>query len=360
MAAHDEPRAQAASPAQPAGEWRWLRTDTILLAIAAGVLLWLTGPVLLMVFAGVLLAVALDALGAALTRHTPLSRGWAVVVVVVVLTLLLIAGAVVIFPRFMVQLGQIWEQLAALVEQAQQTLQQYPWMQEALRPDEQGAPGGGTMGVVGDVVAQVAAATMTVFGVLTNLIVIVIIGLFLAANPALYRRGLVKLVPVNHRPRAEETLSTVGYALRWWLLGQLASMLMLGVSTSLALLVLGVELWLGLGVLTALLTFIPFLGPIIAGVPVVLIGFAQGLQTGLLVLAVYLVLQNVEGNILTPLIQQRAIHLPPALLIGMQVLLGVLFGVAGLILAAPLTVVGMVAVNLLYIEDVLGDRRATP
>jgi predicted PurR-regulated permease PerM len=363
MSARDEPRAHAAPTTAPAGEWRWLRTDTILLAIAIGVLLWLTGEVLLMIFAGVLLAIALDALGTLVSQHTPLSRGWAVVAVVIALALLMGAGALVIVPQFMQQLGEIWERLSEFADQAQRALQQYPWLQQILGMGEQGGQGGQNeqaMGAAGEIAGQVAAATMTILGAFATVLIIMVIGLFLAANPALYRTGLVKLVPLRHRPRAEETLSTVGYALRWWLIGQLVSMLVLGVSTSLGLLVLGVELWLGLGLLVALLTFIPFLGPIIAGIPVVLIGFAEGMQTGLLVLAFYLVLQNLEGNVLTPLIQQRAIHLPPALLISMQVLLSVLFGVAGLILAAPLAVVGMVAVNLLYIEDVLGDRRATP
>jgi predicted PurR-regulated permease PerM len=363
MSARDEPRAQPAPTTAPAGEWRWLRTDTILLAIGIGVLLWLTGEVVLMIFAGVLLAVALDALGTPVSERTPLSRGWAVVAVVIALALLLGAGALVIVPQFMQQLGEIWERLTEFADQAREALQQYPWVQQLLGMGEQGEQGGSNeqvMGVAGDIAGQVATATMTILGAVGTVLIVVVIGLFLAANPALYRRGLIKLVPPARRPRAEETLSTVGYALRWWLLGQLVSMLILGVSTSLLLLVVGVDLWLGLSVLVALLTFIPFLGPIIAGIPVVLIGFAAGMQTGLLVLAFYLVLQNVEGNILTPLIQQRAIHLPPALLISMQVLLGVLFGAAGLILAAPLAVVGMVAVNLLYIEDVLGDRRATP
>jgi predicted PurR-regulated permease PerM len=93
---------------------------------------------------------------------------------------------------------------------------------------------------------------------------------------------------------------------------------------------------------------------------VVPIDFTEGMQTGLMVLAFYLIVQNVEGNVVTPMIQHRAVELPPALLIATQVLFGTLFGALGLILAAPLAAVGLVAVNLLYIEGVLGERRATP
>jgi predicted PurR-regulated permease PerM len=353
------PEAAAAAQRRAAGGWLWLRADVVLLAIGLGLLLWLTGHVLLVVFAGVLLAVALDALGTLVSRYTPLPRGWAVVAVMVALVLLLGAGALAIVPQFMEQLGQIWERLSALAGQAQRAVERYPWMQQMLgMGGEQGGENGqGMGGAAGNVAGHVATATMTILGTVGTVIVVVVLGLFMAADPALYRGGLVRLVPPRHRPRAEETLATAGHALRWWLLGQLVSMLMLGVTTSVGLLVLGVEQWLGLGVLVGLLTFIPFLGPVIAGIPVVLLGFMEGTGTGLAALAFYLVVQNLEGNIITPLIQQRAVSLPPALLISMQVLLGTLFGAAGLILAAPLAVVGMVAVNLLYIEDVLGDRR---
>jgi predicted PurR-regulated permease PerM len=354
MPAHGEPSPGAAKPVRAAGELRWLRTDIVLLAVAIGLLVWLTGPVLLMVFAGILLAVALDALAAPIVQRTRVARSWALVGVVLALIVLLGGAAMLIVPQFLEQLGQIVEQLSDLVGQAQLVVERYPWMEDMLGIDEEEGIG------LREVAGQVAVVTVTAVGAIASLLIMIVIGLFIAANPALYRGGFVTLVPMTYRARAQEILSTMGYALRWWLLGQLVSMFVLGVTTSLGLLVIGVELWLGLGVLVGLLTFIPFLGPIIAGVPVVLIGFAHGLETGLIVLAFYLVLQNLEGNLLTPMIQQRAIRMPPALLITMQVLLGTLFGLTGLVLAAPLAVAGMVAVNLLYVEDVLGDRRTTP
>ena len=114
--------------------------------------------------------------------------------------------------------------------------------------------------------------------------------------------------------------------------------------------IIGVDLWLSLGVLTAVLTFIPYLGPVIAGIPILIIAFAEGYQTGLIVLVFYLIIQNVEGNVLVPMIQQKAVNLAPALLIAGQVLMGTLFGSLGLIMAAPLAVVIMVLVKKLYLE----------
>jgi predicted PurR-regulated permease PerM len=158
----------------------------------------------------------------------------------------------------------------------------------------------------------------------------------------------------------DQTLTATAYALRWWFLGQLISMVMLGVTVAVGLLIIGVDLWLSLGVLTGLLTFIPFLGPIIAAVPILIVGFAEGMQTGMIVLIFYLVVQNLEGNFLEPLIHQRVVNLAPVLLISVQVLMSTLFGAMGLVMAAPLTLVAMIMVKKLYIEDMLGEVQSEP
>ncbi|MFN4128943.1 MAG: AI-2E family transporter, partial [Paracoccaceae bacterium] len=111
-----------------------------------------------------------------------------------------------------------------------------------------------------------------------------------------------------------------------------------------------------LAVLTALLTFIPYIGPLIATVPIVAVGFAEGMQTGLIILVAYVVIQILEGDVLVPMIQQKAVNLAPAFLISMQVLLSVIFGIVGLTLAAPLTIVAMVAVQKLWVEHTLGEK----
>jgi predicted PurR-regulated permease PerM len=170
---------------------------------------------------------------------------------------------------------------------------------------------------------------MLVIGVLSSLVILLAIAIFGAANPDIYRRGLLTLLPPGRRERMTETLAATAHALRWWFLAQIVSMLVLGVTVAVGLMIIGVDLWLSLGVLTALLTFIPVLGPIIAGVPILIVGFAEGLQTGLIVLVFYLVVQNVEGNFLVPMIQHRVVNLAPVLLISVQVLMSTLFGLMG-------------------------------
>ncbi len=164
------------------------------------------------------------------------------------------------------------------------------------------------------------------------------------------------LVPPERRALAEHTLSALAHALRWWFLGQLTSMALLGSTVGFGLYVLGTDLWFALAALTALLTFVPFLGPLIATVPIVAVAFTEGTQTGLIVLFGYIVIQNVEGHVLTPMIQHKAVNLAPALLISVQVLFSLIFGMVGLILAAPLTVVAMVLVQKLWVEHMLGDK----
>ena len=326
----------------------------VLLAGLVFFLVWFLGPVLLLVFAGVLLAIAFDAVSTHLIRWTPLPRGLALTIVMVAFVLILVAAAFRVVPSFREQVGEVWAQLSDLLARALETLRDQPWSERLLGV---GGDSGGQQALdPANVAARIAGATMTMVWAVLTAIIVFAIGVFLAVRPETYRTGFLKLLPFHLRPRADEVLSAIAHSLRWWLVGQLVSMSILFAVTSLLLWAVGVQAWLGLALLVGLFTFIPFLGPILAGVPVLVVSFAEGLETGLIVMGVYIVLQNVEGNFLTPLVQQQAVHIPPGLMISVQVLLGLVFGFAGLLLAAPIAVMGLVVVNLVYVEDVLGDR----
>ncbi|MGL4413627.1 AI-2E family transporter [Roseinatronobacter monicus] len=331
-------------------ERRSIRTDSILLTAGLLLIAYFLGEVLLLVFAAVVLAVGLDGLSSTIARRTPLSRGWALLVISISIFSFIIAVASLSAGRLVMQLQDVSEAVIEFAEQGHDWLTGLGVMQE--EDDENG----GLASAVRDMSGQALTWGMTALGAITSFVILVVLTGFIAVNPALYRGGALRLVPPAKRGIAEDTLSALAHALRWWFLGQLVSMALLGVSVGLGLFVLGIELWLGLAVLTALLTFIPFIGPLIAAVPVIAVGFAAGMQTGLIVLAGYLVIQNLEGSVVNPLIQQRAVNLAPALLIAVQVLLSLVFGVMGLILAAPLTIVGMVAVQKLWVEHTLGER----
>jgi predicted PurR-regulated permease PerM len=211
-------------------------------------------------------------------------------------------------------------------------------------------------GVAGGVVSST-------FGIIGNIAVVLGVGLFFAINPRLYMQGVVKLVPLAHRPRVAEILSEVGTQLEWWFVGQLCSMFSIALLTYIGLTILGIPMAITLAILAGLLNFIPNFGPLLAAAPAVLIAFApQGTQTTLnpalagWVILMYVVIQLLEGWVITPFFQARAVELPPALIIVSQVVFALLLGPLGLILATPILAATLVLVRMLYVEDVLGDR----
>ncbi len=157
-----------------------------------------------------------------------------------------------------------------------------------------------------------------------------------------------------------EVLESVGETLRRWLVGRAILMVVNGVFTALGLWLLGIPLALTLGTIAGLLNFVPNIGPIIAGVPAVLIAWTLGPVPALYVLLLYIFLQSLDGYVLTPLIQQRTVALAPALTITAQLLFGALAGTMGLLLATPLTAATLVLIRKLYLEDVLDEEHGTP
>ncbi|MDO9637978.1 MAG: AI-2E family transporter [Pseudotabrizicola sp.] len=329
-----------------------IRTDTILLTAGLLLLVYLLGNVLLLIFAAVLLAVGLDGLGRVVSDWTRLPRGWAVTGVCLGITAFILGALGLSAVSLFRQMRQVGDKVGDLAQRLHRWVDDLGAMEVVENIDAESA---GLAGSMGDLAGTVMTWGMGAVGAVSSLSLIIILTLFLVANPGLYRRGAVILVPPARRPVVQETLSAIALALRWWFLGQVVAMVMLGVTVGLGLFLLGIELWLALAVLTALLAVVPFIGPLIATVPIVAVGFAEGAVTGAIVLGGYIVIQTIEGEILTPLIQQRAVNLAPALLIAVQVVLTLIFGVAGLILAAPLTIVAMVAVQKLWVEHTLGE-----
>jgi predicted PurR-regulated permease PerM len=188
-------------------------------------------------------------------------------------------------------------------------------------------------------------------GILGNVVLIAFIALFTAASPELYRRGIVSLVPRDRRQRVGEVLDEMATMLRWWLVGQGLTGVAIALSTWIGLALIGMPGALLLGLQSGLLNFIPYLGPFIAAVPIVLAAMAQGTSMVLWAVGVHILVQTLEGYVLTPLIQRRALDLPPVLTLAAVMLFGALFGAMGVALATPLVALIKVAVERLYIED---------
>ena len=193
-----------------------------------------------------------------------------------------------------------------------------------------------------------------------GLIFAIVIGIFFAADPDLYRNGFLALFPRNRRERMRAVLDELSFTLWWWFVAQLMTMASVGILVGIGLTILGVPLSGTLGLIAALLSFIPSLGPFISVIPAVMLGLTISPSMGLWVCLLYLGVQTLESNVITPVIQQRAISLPAALILGSELLMGLLLGGAGLAFATPLAAVALVLVNMLYIEDVLHERANLP
>ena len=202
----------------------------------------------------------------------------------------------------------------------------------------------------------VAGAFSTLLSVASGVLAVAVIALFLAMQPQPYVGGLLRLVRPERRDRFLHVLDAVTRALRWWLVGRFASMAIVGVLTIAGLMLLGVSLAVLLGVLVAALCFIPSLGPLLSAIPAVLVGLGESPEQALWVLLLYSGIQLVESNLLSPLIQQRAVSLPPALLLCAQIVMGGMFGILGVLVATPFAVAVIVIVQVLYVRGALGDR----
>jgi predicted PurR-regulated permease PerM len=186
------------------------------------------------------------------------------------------------------------------------------------------------------------------FSTVGNIFIVVLLGVLLAAQPQIYRDGVLRYVPQPRRSAAAALLDDLGETLRRWLLGQLVTMSTIAVVVSIGLSLIGIPGALALGIQTGLLTFIPTVGGVIAGVIIVLASLGSGWTAVISAFALYLVVQFLEGNVLTPLIQRRAIEIPPATIFGAQILLGFLFGLWGIALALPLIAIIKVVLRHIY------------
>lgn len=189
----------------------------------------------------------------------------------------------------------------------------------------------------------------------TGLILVVFLTIFFAADPDTYSEGILHLVPHAHRERGAEVLATMGRSLRAWLVARSIAMVTIGAVVTAVMAILGVRASVALGVIAGLLEFVPVFGPIIGAIPAIALGFVDSPQKALAVLIAFIIIQQLEGNVLIPLLLQRAVEVPPALsLIGIASL-GMVLGVLGVVIAEPLVAVMLVAVKMLYVEPVRHD-----
>jgi predicted PurR-regulated permease PerM len=193
-----------------------------------------------------------------------------------------------------------------------------------------------------------------------GLLLIIFMAIYIAADPDMYHRGVIALFPKRHRARAGEIFSSVADVLRKWLVTQLIAMAAIGGVTTIVLLIFRVKAAFALGVIAGLLEFVPTVGPILSAVPAIAMAFLESPEKALYVGLAYVGIQFIENHLLIPLLMKGGMDLPPALTILAQALMALLFGFLGLMCAVPLLAAGMVAVKMLYIERVIGDKPFGP
>ncbi len=327
----------------------------VLLTLLLLTLLYFTFDVVLLIFAAALLAIFLRGVADLLGRFLKLSEGW-LVMIVSILLLAILAGAITLLaPDVADQMREIRAKLPESAQKVSLYVSQFGWGRALIEQ----------LPSVEDIRQNINPSSLlsgvggffsTTVGVVGNFFIVILLAIYLATEPRFYVHGFIKLFPLSRRHRATQVVEAVGETLRWWLIGKVASMIFIGVITWIGLSILGVPLALTLGLIAGLLSFIPNFGPIISALPALLLAFIDSPITALYVLGLYVGVQLIESNIVTPLIERETVELPPALTIIFQLALAVLVGGLGLVLATPLLAVIMVVVQMVYIQDMLGDK----
>jgi predicted PurR-regulated permease PerM len=320
---------------------------------------WQIREALLLAFASVVGAVLLLSAAEPIERRTSLSRNWSLVVVAVLLLLLLSGFLWLVGTQLRAQISDLTGKLPAAIDSIQQTL-------GISLPIQSGQSGDGGIGLSGiasgvqDLFGSLVSLGSTVATGLSSLVLVIVGAFFLAAAPSLYRGGLVKLFPKDQHARVDDALITSGRALRLWLLAQLISMAAVGLLIFLGTWLIGLSAPLALGLFASVTEFIPVIGPILGAVPAVLLALTQGGWTALWTVVLFVVVQQIESNLIMPLVQRRLIEIPPALLLFALLAIGLLFGTIGVVIATPLTVVIYVLVKKLYVREILGEETQVP
>jgi len=309
--------------------------------------------VFLLAYLGILLGVFFCRVSGLVSHWTRLPYHVALGLVVFLLVAVSLIGLVVMGAQIANQIEQLATQLQKATATVTEQIRATGWGEWLL--DEASQAGNGAV-TRGNAWSTIFGIFSTAMGAFLGILIVGFVGFYVATNPRQYRRGILVLLPIHRRARAQEVLEILGEILWRWILGRIAGMLIIGIASMIGLWLLSVPLAMTLGVIAGLLNFIPNIGPTVALIPAVLLALQQGPQVALYVVIFYLALQGVESYIITPLIEQHQVSLPPALLITGEVLLGVLAGVTGVIVAAPLMAAVLVLVQELYIKDVLGDH----
>lgn len=337
------------TPASPYGLGRIASATLIVVAIVG--LAWIAVELtrfFMLVFAAVVIGAVFDAIAGWLCRKARMKRSVALALSVTGMVALF-AGAFVLFGS---QLAREFDTIRETVPRALQVVEGFLdryGLGERVR--ELAEVGGKD---ISQLASRAGGYALAAGSGLADFILVLVAAIFLAGDPATYRRGLLLLIPASAEKITSSALDDASRGLRGWMVGQAVSSLVVAALTWAGLALLGVPAAGGLGLIAGLLDIIPMIGPVIAGVPAVLLAFTVSPMTALWTLLLFLAVQQLQGNFLQPMIQKHAVDVPPAVLLFAVFAAGLLFGFLGVLLAAPLTVVVFVFVQRVYVQSILG------
>lgn len=330
----------------------------ILAAILIALFIYYAIDVVLLFFGAVLLAIFLRGLADLVNRYTKISEGTAVLLVSVLLLGVLAGAIALLAPDVADQYRHLREEVPRSIGQVQRYLSQFGWGKTLIQqlPTTDSLTESIKNIDLSSIMTRVGGYFSSTVGIIGNFFVLILLAIYLAAEPKFYANGFTKLFPIDARPRVQEVLTEIGTTLSWWLIGKTLSMIFIGLLTWIGLWILGVPLALTLGLIAGLLSFIPNFGPIFSAVPAILLAFVESPMSALYTAILFVLVQLIESNLVTPYIERQTVELPPALTVFAQLALGVIIGGVGLILATPLLAFVVVVVQSVYIGDVLGDK----
>jgi predicted PurR-regulated permease PerM len=321
--------------------------------IILAIFFWHFAYIFLLVFAGILFGVFLRGLAEWVSAHTPLPVGWSLFLVILFLIEFIALSVSLLGPSIIDSFNHLTQILPQALDHIQEFINKRGmknWLGHLLQSSKETF-------FTQEMFTRIAGIFSNIIGAITGIVIILVDGLYFSAQPEIYTRNVMRLTPQSKHERAQAVLSETGRALRWWMIGTIIAMVAVGVMTWIGLLLLGIPAAAALAFLAMMLTFISIIGPILSAGPAILAGWMQGgFMMAVYVTLLYFVVHTIEGYLMTPLIQERAVYLPPAILLTALLIMGFAFGILGLLLAAPLTVVAQTLVKMLYMEDTLGER----
>lgn len=348
---------EAAQRVPPENATTRLTTRSLVLAAVAVLsvvafvgLVWTLRSVLLLVFGSAIFAVLFRALAGWIEDRTPLGPRGSLAVSMLLVVLIILGGVALFGAQVSAQVANLFQQIPDAWENIRQRLSEGPVF-NAVRDQLESVAANTGQTIMGQITTVL---TVTIASVV-NVVLVFFGAVYLASKPKTYREGLIRLFPQDARRHARKVMDEIAKALRTWLVGQVLAMVIVGVLTGGVLTLLGVPSALALGLFAGLAEFVPIVGPIAAAVPALLLAFSVSGELFIYAAVAVLVIQQVESNLITPLIQRRMLEIPPAITLFAIVAFGLVFGPLGIIFAAPLTVVAFVLVRRLYVADFLGD-----